>query len=82
MKCIYNCYCCDQGPYGECLAADDSACGCRVTEEQYRRLREEVVDPELCRHCGYRGTPLCSHPGGYYQEQPEGINNLNRNQIR
>lgn len=35
-----------------------------------------LVDPELCARCGFRGTPLCTHPDGYYQDEPAGLNLL------
>lgn len=31
-------------------------------------MPEQKVDSELCENCGYRGTPLCSHPDGVYHE--------------
>lgn len=36
----------------------------------------EWVNPEYCRNCGFKGTPLCTHPTGYYQPEPEGLNKL------
>jgi hypothetical protein len=29
----------------------------------------EQVDPEICAKCGFRGTPFCSHPSGFYLEE-------------
>ena len=29
----------------------------------------EQVDPEICAQCGFRGTPFCSHPSGFYLEE-------------
>ena len=28
----------------------------------------EKVDSELCAGCGFRGTPLCTHPDGVYHD--------------
>jgi hypothetical protein len=28
----------------------------------------EKVDPKLCAECGYKGTPLCTHPDGVYHD--------------
>jgi hypothetical protein len=33
----------------------------------------EKVDPELCKKCGYRGTPLCTHPTGEYREDDKDL---------
>jgi len=30
----------------------------------------QLVDPAFCARCGYKGTPMCTHPDGYYQEDP------------
>lgn len=38
--------------------------------------KKELVDPRLCEKCGFRGTPLCTHPDGYYQDEPAGLNKL------
>lgn len=36
----------------------------------------EAVDPKLCETCGFRGTPLCTHPDGVYQDEPAGLNKM------
>ena len=33
----------------------------------------EQVDPEICAKCGFSGTPLCSHPSGFYEEDKDGL---------
>ena len=37
---------------------------------------KELVDPKLCEKCGFKDTPLCTHPDGYYQDEPAGLNRL------
>lgn len=44
--------------------------------EEKKDQEKELVDPALCAKCGYRGTPWCTHPDGYYQEEPAGLNKL------
>jgi len=38
--------------------------------------KRELVDPALCEKCGFKDTPLCTHPDGYYQDEPAGLNKL------
>ena len=35
-----------------------------------KKKKIEKVDPKLCEGCGYRGTPLCTHPDGLYHDGP------------
>jgi len=41
-----------------------------------KEIEYERVNPEYCKRCGFKGTPLCTHPTGYYQPEPEGLNKL------
>ncbi len=76
MKCIYKGWCCDRAEGDECVAAEDFACPDKVSDVEYQRLKAQRVDPALCENCGFKGTPLCTHPGGYYQEEPAGLSSL------
>ncbi len=37
---------------------------------------EHQVDPEHCKNCGFKNTPLCTHPDGVYQDEPAGLTKL------
>jgi hypothetical protein len=45
-------------------------------DEKVEDQEKELVDPALCEQCGFKGTPLCTHPDGYYQDEPAGLNKL------
>jgi len=38
--------------------------------------KRELVDSAFCEKCGFKGTPLCTHPDGYYQDEPAGLNKM------
>ncbi len=44
--------------------------------------KRELVDSALCEKCGFKGTPLCTHPDGYYQDEPAGLNKMLDNDTR
>ena len=45
-------------------------------EMKVKDKKPEQVDPALCEKCGFKGTPLCTHPDGYYHDEPAGLNQL------
>jgi hypothetical protein len=50
--------------------------GFKVATAPHRAKSHPPVDPKLCATCGFRGTPLCTHPDGVYQDEPAGLNKL------
>jgi hypothetical protein len=36
----------------------------------------EKVDPKLCKQCGYKDTPLCTHPTGEYKDDDKDLTEL------
>lgn len=47
-----------------------------MTKENENNQERELVDPALCEKCGFKDTPLCTHPDGYFQDEPAGLNKL------
>ncbi len=47
-----------------------------VVSNYVTRTENEPVNPEFCKKCGFKGTPLCTHPEGYYQPEPEGLDKI------
>lgn len=44
-------------------------------------MPKEKVNTELCKKCGFRGTPLCTYPDGYYQDELAGLNKMMDNPL-